>query len=245
MKRDVSIVEFVLAIADDKHLIGQQHAEWIGVTPFLEEDLAFCSIGQDELGHAAQLYELLVGDDDLEIDRLAYGRTGAEYRSSWFVEMPTEDWEEALVRHWLFDEADMLRWSLLAESSDPEIAAIAARVEREESFHRRHARGVVDALMVDKAAGQRLVAAVRRLAPLATSLFLGVDGEQDAIAAGISTDLFSNQLDGWKSTVERRFGPIEWPDMAEQSSRSERSDFFEPLMHRMREVLDLDTEAVW
>ena len=39
--------EFLLALADDKHLMGQQHAEWIGVTPFLEEDLAFCSIGQD------------------------------------------------------------------------------------------------------------------------------------------------------------------------------------------------------
>ena len=33
--------------------MGQQHTEWIGVAPFLEEDLAFSSIGQDELGHAA------------------------------------------------------------------------------------------------------------------------------------------------------------------------------------------------
>ena len=58
------IREFVLAFADDEHLMGQQHAEWIGVAPFLEEDLAFCSIGQDELGHAASLYALVAGEGD-------------------------------------------------------------------------------------------------------------------------------------------------------------------------------------
>ena len=48
----------LLAFADDEHLMGQRHTEWIGVAPFLEEDLAFASIGQDELGHAAMLYAL-------------------------------------------------------------------------------------------------------------------------------------------------------------------------------------------
>ena len=52
--------------------MGQQHTEWIGVAPFLEEDLAFCSIAQDELGHAAMLYELLAEDGG--VDRLAFGR---------------------------------------------------------------------------------------------------------------------------------------------------------------------------
>ena len=51
--------EHLLALADDEHLIGQQHTEWIGVAPFLEEDLAFASIAQDELGHAAALYEVI------------------------------------------------------------------------------------------------------------------------------------------------------------------------------------------
>ena len=53
--------EAVLAFADDEHMMGQRHTEWIGMAPFLEEDLAMSSIAQDELGHAAGLYELLVG----------------------------------------------------------------------------------------------------------------------------------------------------------------------------------------
>ena len=30
--------EYLLALADDDHLMGQQHTEWIGVAPFLEEE---------------------------------------------------------------------------------------------------------------------------------------------------------------------------------------------------------------
>lgn len=240
-----AIAEFILGLADDKHLIGQQHAEWIGVTPFLEEDLAFCSIGQDELGHAAMLYEWLVGDDDLEIDRLAYGRTAAEYRSCWFVEMPTNDWELALVRHWLFDEADMLRWELLSDSSDEAIVAIAARVEREEVFHRRHASGIVDALMADNDAAERLRSAAQQLAPLALGIFEPVGGEAEAIADGIVAGPLHDQLETWKHSVEGRFGQIDWSDSPKQRARTERSEFFDALMSRMREVLDLDPKAVW
>ena len=237
--------EFILGLADDKHLIGQQHAEWIGVTPFLEEDLAFCSIGQDELGHAALLYEWLVGDDDLEIDRLAYGRTAAEYRSCWFVEMPTSDWEQALVRHWLFDEADVLRWGLLSDSGDEAIAAIAARVEREEVFHRRHAAGIVDALMADDAAAERLRLVAQQLAPLAVGIFEPVSGEAEALSDGIVAGPLHDQLETWKQTVEVRFGQIDWSDAPEQRARTQRSEHFAPLMSRMREVLDLDPKAVW
>ncbi len=50
-----SAIEYLLAFADDEHLMGQRYTEWIGVAPFLEEDLALASIGQDELGHAAML----------------------------------------------------------------------------------------------------------------------------------------------------------------------------------------------
>jgi hypothetical protein len=72
-------IEFLLAFADDEHMIGQRHTQWIGVAPFLEEDLAFASIAQDELGHAAGLYELV----DADIDRLALrARDCDRWRSS-------------------------------------------------------------------------------------------------------------------------------------------------------------------
>ena len=160
--------EHLLAFADDEHLIGQQHAEWIGVAPFLEEDLAFCSIAQDELGHAATLYELL---GDADVDALAFGRPPGEYRSCHLVELPCADWADALVRHWLYDLAEDLRWEALAGSSVAAVAAVVERAQREEEYHRRHA----DALVAPHARrpatpDERVAAAIARLLPLADAV---------------------------------------------------------------------------
>ena len=77
--------ELVLALADDELCVGQNHSWWIAVGPFLEEDLAFTSIAQDELGHARALYSLLSDD----IDHLAYGRAPSEYRSCLLYTSPS------------------------------------------------------------------------------------------------------------------------------------------------------------
>lgn len=239
------VVDVVLAFADDEHLMGQHYTEWIGVTPFLEEDLAFSSIGQDELGHAALLYELLAGDDDLAIDELAFRRDATEYRSCWFVELPIDDWAGALVRHWLYDHAEQLRWQLLVDSLIPELSQIAARAEREESFHRRHANSLLDVLLHDDLSSGPLLDAAARLAPLALGLFDPVAGEAEAIASGVVKGPFADQRQRWQAATEERFGPIEWGEAPEQNGRTIRSAEFGPLMARMREVLDLDPAAVW
>jgi ring-1,2-phenylacetyl-CoA epoxidase subunit PaaC len=49
-------LELLLALADDELVLGHRHSEWTGWAPYLEEDLAFSSIGQDEVGHARLLY---------------------------------------------------------------------------------------------------------------------------------------------------------------------------------------------
>lgn len=246
--------EWILALADDKHLMGQQHAEWIGVTPFLEEDLAFCSIGQDELGHAALLYELLVGDDDMAIDELAFGRSADEYRSCHLAELASTEWSVAFARHWLFDLADQLRWQLVADSAPQELRDIAARVEREEVFHRMHADSILDVLLTDPAAQERLLLAVERLAPLVQGLFEPVSGEADAIAEGVVSGPFADQWPTFVQLVNERGQTLsltkrdEWgqtPSLAGQDARRSRSDDWQPLMTRMREVIDLDHNAIW
>lgn len=237
--------EFLLALADDKHLMGQQHAEWIGVTPFLEEDLAFCSIGQDELGHAALLYALLDGDDDHAIDALAYDRGAEAYRSCHLVEFFTDDWTLAFARHWLFDTADRYRWDLLAESSLPELAAIAARVAREESFHQLHAQQMVQVLIADDSAKERLTAAVQTLAAQTLGLFEPTEGEADAISEGIVSAPFLPRWEDFRTEIEASIGEIDWGAPPDQNGRKARSGDWQALMDRMREVIDLDPQATW
>ena len=239
------IAEVILALADDEHLMGQQHTEWIGVAPFLEEDLAFSSIGQDELGHAALLYAILAGDDDRAIDRLAFERGADEYRSCWLVERPSMDWSDALIRHWLYDQAELLRWDALTDSSVPALAAVAARALREEAFHRRHADGLLDVLLDDEESRTLLQRALTELAPIAIGLFDPVAGEVAALAEGVISSGADEQRVRWQALTEQRFGPVVWGQGPAQHGRTTRSDSFAPLMSRMREVLDLDATAVW
>ncbi|MEE9414887.1 MAG: 1,2-phenylacetyl-CoA epoxidase subunit PaaC [Acidimicrobiales bacterium] len=242
---DGPIREFILALADDEHLMGQQHTEWIGVAPFLEEDLAFSSIAQDELGHAAMLYELLDGENG--IDALAFGRDVGDYRSCWLVEYATTDWAEALVRHWLYDIAEELRWNLLLTSSIEGLSEIAQRALAEERFHRMHADGLLDALLEVDDARSRIRAALDSMLPLALTMFETLASEKAAAAAGAALSTLAEQQQVWQAAVDQRFDDVEWSAISAtpESTRAARSDDFAPLMSRMREVIDLDPLAIW
>ncbi len=257
---NADIREFVLAFADDEHLMGQQHTEWIGVAPFLEEDLAFSSIGQDELGHAATLYAIVAGEgdpnreggiDDRRLDALAFDPDPSRWRSAHLVEATTDNWAHALVRHWLYDTAEQLRWELVAESTLEPLAGAAARAEREEWFHRRHADGLLDVLLPAPGAGDRLRAALTDLLPLAVGLFDPVAGEVQAVASGVTTAPFDSRMPEWADRVRARFD-VDLPatglspsDRLAPTGRTNRCDAFGPLLSRMREVLDLDPAAIW
>lgn len=259
-----AVREFLLAFADDEHLMGQQHTEWIGVAPFLEEDLAFSSIGQDELGHAAMLYQLVLELDGIEptdraIDTLAYSRPSDHYRCCHLVEYATRDWAEALARHWVYDTFEAARWQLVSESSLPELASIARRARREEAFHTRHADALLDRLLAAPEARPRILAALEAIAPLVPGLCEATAGEAVAVAEGVTAAPTADLLEPLLADIDQRFGGPGWEglvcgdrgdppadgDANGQHGRTRRSPNFEPLMARMREVLDYDPEAVW
>lgn len=246
------IEEFIFSFADDEHLIGQQHTEWIGVAPFLEEDLAFSSIGQDELGHAVLLYEVVlemrkIEPTDEAVDALAYDRGAAEYRSSHLVELATTDWAKALLRHWLYDTVEQFRWELVAGSSNAALAEIAVRVEREERFHRRHADALLDVLLASPDARPVLLAAFDSLRPFIANLLAPVVGEAEAIAQGVASASIATIAPLLEQRVADRFEQTVSiaADLQAGPGRDVRSDHFQALMDRMREVIDYDPQAVW
>src|SRR6476659_3658331 len=99
--RRSALGELLLALADDEFVTGYANSEWTGIAPLIEEDLAFSSLAQDELGHARLLYELLadlegLGDGSWELgdgecptpnshllapDSHAYGRGPSSFRN--------------------------------------------------------------------------------------------------------------------------------------------------------------------
>ena len=51
-------VSLLLSVADEKFFLGHRNSDWTGLGPFLEEDIAFSNIAQDEIAHAQELYKL-------------------------------------------------------------------------------------------------------------------------------------------------------------------------------------------
>ena len=77
----------LLGIADDELILGWRDSEWTGIAPTLEEDVAFSSIAQNEIGHARALYELAAEELGGDADSLAFDRTPDEYRCAPLVEL--------------------------------------------------------------------------------------------------------------------------------------------------------------
>ena len=209
----------LLALADDEICMGHWYATWIGLAPFLEEDLAATSIGQDELGHARALYALVEPNLDsnaVEVDALVYGRPPEAYRCAWLVEDPCPTWEELFVRHLLYDEAETVRWQAMRGSSLPGLAGLADRALIEEAYHTRHARSLFGRLARGgPAARARLGTALERLLPLAADLFEPTEQEPAAVAAGVlsSPRPTSTGGGGPSSTAspERPGSGLPWP----------------------------------
>jgi ring-1,2-phenylacetyl-CoA epoxidase subunit PaaC len=130
----------LLEIADDELILGWRDSEWTGIAPSLEEDVAFSSIAQNEIGHARALYELAARELGTDADALAFDRDPSEYRSAPLVELRRLDWAHTIARHWLYERADELRVASLKESDDADVAGLAGKMDREEAYHRMHAQ---------------------------------------------------------------------------------------------------------
>jgi ring-1,2-phenylacetyl-CoA epoxidase subunit PaaC len=128
----------LLSIADDELFLGWRESEWTGIAPMLEEDVAFSSIAQNEIGHARALYQLLVGEDG-DADALAFDRPLEEYRCAPLVELRLLDWAHTIARRWLYETADEIRIAALKDDADPAVSGLAAKIDREETYHRMHA----------------------------------------------------------------------------------------------------------
>jgi ring-1,2-phenylacetyl-CoA epoxidase subunit PaaC len=176
--------EHLLSLADDELVIGWRDSEWTGIAPLLEEDVAFSSIAQNEIGHARALYELLTDD----ADALAFDRQLDEYRCAPLVELRLLDWAHAIARRWLYEVADEIRIAALMEDDDMAVAGLAAKINREEAYHRMHAEMWRERLQD----APQFRAAVDELWPYALGMLPAE--HREALASRVSRDLPSNSL---------------------------------------------------
>jgi ring-1,2-phenylacetyl-CoA epoxidase subunit PaaC len=175
--------QLLLEIADDELILGWRNSEWTGIAPFLEEDVAFSSIAQNEIGHARALYELAAHELGGDADSIAFDRQPSEYRCAPLVQLRlVPDWARTIVRHVLYESADAVRIEALKSHEDAELAGVAAKIDREEVYHRLHAEMWHERLRDEP----RYTSAVEELWPLALGV---VPAElRPALAARVGRD---------------------------------------------------------
>ncbi len=204
----------LIEYADDELVLGWRDSEWTGIAPFLEEDVAFSSIAQNEVGHARALYELAARDLGTTADELAFDRSPEEYRSSPFVEPRRLDWAETIARHVLYETADELRLVALKASDDEEVAGLAAKMDREEAYHRIHAQMWEERLREEP----RFQAALDELWPAVVAVL--PEELRPKLAERMNRELPSNTV---LLSLERGNHAEEWPALWEEMTEVRRS----------------------
>jgi ring-1,2-phenylacetyl-CoA epoxidase subunit PaaC len=143
-----ALTALLYQLADDDFILAYRGSEWLGLAPHIEEDLAFSSINQDTMGHAAMYYQLLGEIGEGNADALAHGRGEKDRRNAIVLELvngpgsylkdPNYDWAFAVVRHYFYSVAKKVRMDSLKNSSYQPLADVAVKVNMELYYHLFH-----------------------------------------------------------------------------------------------------------
>jgi ring-1,2-phenylacetyl-CoA epoxidase subunit PaaC len=131
--------EYAMRLGDDALVLAQQLGMWITRAPELEEDVALGNIALDLIGHARSLLHYAGTATGRSEDDLAYWRDEPEWRNAWLFEQPNGDFAHTIARQLVASAYLVELYAALAESTDPTLAAIAAKAVKEVDYHRDHA----------------------------------------------------------------------------------------------------------
>jgi ring-1,2-phenylacetyl-CoA epoxidase subunit PaaC len=200
---ETPLVLYTLRRADDALILGHRLSEWCGHAPMMEEDMALANMGLDLLGQARELYGYAAkveakGNDE---DKFAYLRDVRQYRNLLLVEQPNGDFARTVARQFFYAAFADLYWRAMMKSTDPTLAAIAAKSEKESAYHLRHSSEWIVRLGDGaEESHTRAQTAIDDLWAYTGEMFAVDDAERALIDAGIAIDPLSLQAQ-WLKTV--------------------------------------------
>jgi ring-1,2-phenylacetyl-CoA epoxidase subunit PaaC len=247
-----AIADLLLTMADDEFVIGFRDSEWTGIAPMLEEDVAFSSLAQDEIGHARLLYEMRAALTGEDADRIAFHRQPSEYRHARLLDAPRHGWGFTIVRRWLYDTADSIRLAALARSSFAPLADVVAKIRREERYHLMHLDTWLERLATrDGQPRDEVVAALEALSTDMLTVFTPVAGEDLLVAAGMLAAPMAELAVSWRSEANARLATLGLsaigPGMppADGRDRPSPDESFRSLWNEFTSVARLEEGAQW
>lgn len=251
-KNTLAVKELLYKMADDLLILGHRNSEWTGIGPMLEEDIAFSSMAQDKIGQSLALYQLLNQLGEAEPDTVAFTRNAPLLHCCTFTEYPIGEYDFSLMRHFLFDNAELLRYEILTESSYEPLARLAKKFKGEVKYHKFH--GDTFVIQLGKGSEESHVRMQKSL-DICWNLALGIFEESPYEKTLIDEGV-------WKG---ENFLKMKWMDAVlpvlqeaglEVPSEStwkpafggrtgKHTDYLQPLLDEMTEVFRVDPGAEW
>jgi len=214
-----ALCRYLLTLADDELVIGLRDAEWTGIAPMVEEDVAFSSLAQDEIGHARLCYTLAAELTGRDPDHLAYLRPKAAYYHARVLEERATimydpegkhsgkvQWAKAITRRFLYDLFDNLRLEALLASSYEPLANAMRKVYSEERYHLWHGEAWWKTLATSSTiAREHLETALTALWPGILGFFEDAPGEDTLQSEGIIAARTAHLLTPWLERAQSYF----------------------------------------
>lgn len=247
-----AIKELLYKMADDLLIIGHRNSEWTGLGPILEEDISFSSMAQDKIGQSQALFQILHQLGEPEPDTNAFNRSSEKFHNSQFVELPNGEYDFSLVRHFLYDHADQLRFEMMANSSFEPIAKVARKIKGEIKYHVYHANIWMVKLST---ANEESHARMQKALNDAWNYALGMFEESEFENALISESIFAGENELKKRWLEviapyLEKATVKIPDAATWAPvfggrKCHHTEHLKPLVEEMSEVFNVDPKAEW
>lgn len=167
-----AVAQYALWLGDDALILAQRLGWWISRAPELEEDVALANIALDQMGHARSFLTYAGQAWDKTEDDLAYFRREPEFRSVHLVEQPNGDFARTIARQFVVALYQWELYSRLVHSSDPTLAAIAAKAVKEVDYHRDHSiQWILRLGQGTEESRRRMIAGLRLTWPYVEELF--------------------------------------------------------------------------
>lgn len=250
--KDIALKELLYKMADDLLILGHRNSEWTGMGPLLEEDIAFSSMAQDKIGQSLALYTMLHELGEQPPDTVAFTRHAAQFHNCILVELPNQEYDFSLIRHFLFDTADATRWEMLTKSSYEPLSLLARKIKGELRYHTLHANTWVKKLgSATEESVNRLQQSLEKTIPYAMGIFEESPYEKEIISLGIF-DGEVKLMNQWKATVIDVLShtQLSLPDWKAVSTVAggrvgKHSEHLQPMLEEMSEVFRIDPTAEW
>lgn len=250
--KEQAVKELLYKIADDQLILGHRNSEWTGLGPLLEEDIAFSSMAQDKIGHSLAFYSILHKMGEKDPDTVAFMRNSEQFHNCQLVELPIGEYDFSLMRHFLFDHAEAIRFQMLGKSSVESIAEVARKITAELRYHTMHADIYIKKL------GSATEDSIRRMQnslDYALPYALGIFEKSPYEDVLIEEKIFEGEQklsDQWKEKVEEIIKQTalqlpEWSTVipVEGGRKGQHTEHLQTLLDEMAEVFKIDPAAEW